>query len=206
MTAPNNKFRNHFIATTALVIYVGILLGNSAARIATSPKTLVDNYPNGKVQNRIEVDEHRQPHGWSREYTDTGTLKAERHYVHGIRDGISRLYYTTGELMTEWIYRNGKRHGTSLGYFKNGRLKDKGVYQNDLLEGPVLKYYPGGALKARMNFKHDLLEGDSFIYFENGQVQSIYRYFKGRAWTLKVYTPDGKLLRKQEFPQPRLQP
>jgi antitoxin component YwqK of YwqJK toxin-antitoxin module len=188
------------------VICVGILLGNSAARVTAFRETLVENYPNGKVHNKIEVDEHQQPHGWSREYTETGILKAERHYKHGIRDGISRLYYTTGELMTEWVYRNGKRHGPSLGYSKNGRLKDKGVYQDDLLEGEVLKYYPGGAVKARMNFKHDRLEGESIIYYENGQVQYIYRYFKGRAWTRKNYSPDGKLLSKQEFPQPPRQP
>ncbi len=99
--------------------------------------------------------------------------------------------------MTEWVYRNGKRHGMAFGYFKNGHLKDKGTYQNDLLEGSVLKYYPDGAVKAGMNFKHDRLEGESIIYYENGQVQYVYRYFKGRVWTRKDYSPDGKLLRKQ---------
>ena len=48
-----------------------------------------------------------------------------------------------------------------------------------------------------MNFKHDRLEGESIIYFESGQVQYIYRYFKGRVWTHKDYSPDGKLLSKQ---------
>jgi antitoxin component YwqK of YwqJK toxin-antitoxin module len=179
-----------------------MLLGHLETEAIAAPEILVENYPNGKLHYKIEADEHRQPHGWSREYTEAGTLKAERHYVHGIRDGISRLYYTTGELMTEWVYNNDKRHGPSLGYFKNGRLKDKGTYQNDLLEGTVLKYYPGGTVKARMNFKHDRLEGESTIYFENGKIQYIYRYFKGRLWTRKDYSPDEKLLRKQEFPLP----
>lgn len=202
MTAPNNKYWNHFTATTTSLIFVWILLVIPAEGIPISPEALVENHPNGKIHFTIEIDEHRQPHGWSREYTEAGTLKAERHYEHGVRDGISRLYYNTGELMTEWIYRKGKRHGRSLGYFKNGRLKDKGIYQNDLLEGEVLKYYPGGEVKARMNFKHDLLDGESITYFENGQAQYIYRYFKGRIWTRKDYSSDGQLLRKQEFPQP----
>lgn len=204
MTTPNNNFWNRFTATTTPLFFVLAFLGYPAGRAITTTETF--NYPNGNVHHTIEVDEHRQPHGWSREYTVTGTLKAERHYEHGVRNGISRLYYTTGELMTEWVYRDGKRHGTSLGYFKNGRLKDKGIYENDLLEGEVLKYYPGGALKARMNFKHDRLEGESTIYFENGPVQYIYRYFKGHVWTRKDYSPGGKLLRKQEFPQPPPQP
>jgi len=195
MTAPNNKFWNRFTATITPVIFILALLGYPAAKVTASPETL--NYPNGNIHYKIEVDEHRQPHGWSREYTEAGTLKAERLYEHGIRDGISRLYYTTRELMTEWVYSNGKSHGSSLGYFKNGRLKDKGIYQNDLLEGTVLKHYPSGAVKARMNFKHDRLEGESIIYFESGQVQYIYRYFKGRVWTRKDYSPDGKLLSKQ---------
>ncbi len=206
MTAPNNKFWNRFTATTTPVIFVLMLLGHPVTPALASPEPLAENYPNGKIHYKIEVDEHRQPHGWSREYTEAGILKAERHYEHGVRHGISRLYYTTGELMTEWVYRNGKRHGSSLGYSKNGRLKDRGTYRNDLLEGEVLKYYPGGAVKARMHFKHDRLEGESIIYFENGQVQYIYRYFKGRAWTRKDYSPDGKLLSKHEFPQPPFQP
>ncbi len=204
MTAPKNKFWNRFTTIATPVIFVLPLLGYPAAQVTAAPATL--NYPNGKVHYKIEVDEHRQAHGWSREYTEAGALKAERHYEHGIRDGISRLYYTTGELMTEWRYQNGKRHGSSLGYFKDGRIKDKGVYQNDLLEGEVLKYYPGGSVKARMNFKHDRLEGESIIYFENGQVQNIYRYFRGRVWTRKDYSPDGKLLSKHEFPHPPVQP
>ena len=206
MTAPNNKFRNRFTTTITPVIFVCMLLGHPETQAIAAQEILVENYPNGTIHSKIEIDAHRQPHGWSREYTESGILKAERHYNHGIRDGISRYYYTTGELMTEWVYSDGKRHGPSLGYFKNGRLKDKGVYQNDLLEGTVLKYYPGGAVKARMNFKHDRLEGESITYYENGRAQHIYRYFKGRIWTRKDYSPDGKLLRKQEFPQPSLQP
>ena len=137
MAVPNSKFWNRFTATLTPVMFVWMLLGYPAARVAAALETLVENYPNGKVHRKIEVDEHRQPHGWSREYTEAGILKAERHYEHGVRDGISKLFYPTGELMTEWIYRNGKRHGPSLGYFKNGRLKDKGTYENDLLEGTV---------------------------------------------------------------------
>jgi antitoxin component YwqK of YwqJK toxin-antitoxin module len=171
-----------------------------------SPEVVIEHYPNNKVHYKIEIDSQQRQHGWSREYTEAGILKAERHYTHGVRDGISRLYYTTGELMTEWMYHNGKRHGPSLGYFKSGRVKDRGMYQSDLLEGPVLKYYPDGRIKARMNFKHDLLEGESITYYESGQVQHIYHYFKGQAWTRKDYSPEGKLLRKQGFPQPPLHP
>ena len=203
---PNNNFRNGFTAIFTPLFFVLILLGPSAAWATVSPGILVEHYPNHKIHFKIEVDDQHKPHGWSREYTEAGTLKAEHHYERGIRNGISRLYYTTGELMTEWNYRNGQRHGPSLGYFKNGRLKDKGTYQNDLLEGAVLKYYPDGRIKARMNFKHDRLEGESTTYFENGEIQHIYRYFEGQLWTRQDYSPDGKLLRKQEFPQHSTRP
>ena len=206
MTAPNIKFRNCFTATTISLIFVWGLLGTPAAPVTAAPEILLERYSNGRIHFEIEVDEQQQPHGWSREYSEAGILKAERHYEHGVRDGTSRLYYTTGELMTAWGYRNDKRHGPSLGYYKSGRLKDKGMYLNDLLEGTVFKYYTDGTLKARMNFKHDLLEGESTIYFKNGQVQYIYRYFKGQLWTRKDYSPDGKPLRKQEFLRPPLQP
>lgn len=206
MIAPNNNFWNSFTAFFTPVILVLALSGFLAAHVAASPEIRVEHYPNNKVHYKIEVDDQQKRHGWSREYTESGILKAEHHYVHGIRDGISRLYYNTGELMTEWIYRNGKRHGPSLGYFKNGRLRDRGTYQNDLLEGAVIKYYSDGAVKARMNFKHNRLEGESTVYYKNGKVQYIYRYFKGQAWTRKDYSPDGKLLRKQEFLQPPHQP
>ena len=206
MTTLNTNFWNKFTAIITPIIFALALLGFFTTQVTASPETFVERYPNDKVHFRVEVDNHQKPHGWSREYTATGILKAEHHYAHGIRDGISRLYYTTGELMTEWIYHNGKRHGPSLGYFKTGRLKDKGMYQNDLLEGAVLKYYPDGKIKARMNFKLDQLEGESITYYKNGKAQHIYRYFKGRAWTRKDYSPDGKLLRKQEFPQPPFHP
>jgi len=206
MTAISTNFWNKFTANYTPVIFALALLELFATRVATASEILVEHYPNNKVHYKIEVDAQQKPHGWSREFTESGILKAERHYTHGVRNGISRLYYTTGELMTEWVYQNGKRHGPSLGYYKTGRMKDKGMYQNDLLDGTVLKYYPGGAVKARMNFKNDLLEGESIIYYENGQAQHIYRYFKGQAWTRKDFSPDGKLLRKQKFPQPPFQP
>jgi antitoxin component YwqK of YwqJK toxin-antitoxin module len=206
MTEPNTKFRNCFTATTISLVFIWGLLETPATRATATQKVLTEKYSSGTIHNEIEVDEQQQPHGWSREYTEAGNLKAEHHYEHGVRDGVSRLYYTTGELMTEWVYRNDKRHGPSLGYFKNGRLKDKGMYQDDLLEGTVLKYYPNGVIKARMNFKRDLLEGESTIYFKNGQVQYIYRYFKGQLWTRKDYSSDGKLLRKQEFLRPSPHP
>ena len=205
MTTPNN-FCNGFMAALTPLIFILVFLDSSTAWATASPETLVEHYPNHKVHFEIEVDGQQRSHGWSREYTEAGTLKAEHHFEHGVRDGISRLYYSTGELMTEWNYRKGKRHGPSVGYFKNGRLKDKGTYENDLLEGTVLKYFPGGGIKARMNFEQGLLEGESIIYYENGQTQHIYRYFEGRAWTRKDYNPNGKLLRKQEFPQPSTHP
>lgn len=206
MTAPNITLRNGFTVIFTPVVCILVLLASSSKQVAASPKTHVEHYPNGSIHFKVEVDEAQKPHGWSREYTDSGILKAEHHYVHGIRDGISRLYYTTGELMTEWNYRSGKRHGPSFGYFKNGRLKDKGTYRNDLLEGTVYKYYTDGGVKARMRFKRGRLEGESFIYDQNGKVQHIYHYFKGQAWTREDYSPDGELLRKQEFPQPSVQP
>ena len=202
MSAPSKYFWNRLTATIIFLIFVWGLWGHPVDGIPSSPEPLVEKYTSGKVHFTIEIDKHRQPHGWSRENTEAENLKTERHYKHGVRDGISRLYYTSGELMTEWVYRKGKRHGRSLGYFKDGRIKDQGNYQNDRLEGEVLKYYPGGTLKARMSFKHDRLDGESIIYFENGQAKYIYRYFKGRAWTREDYSPDGKLLSKQEFPQP----
>ena len=206
MTAPNTKIWNRFTAITAPLIFVLAVSGTSTSQVTTSPEIHTEHYPTGEIHYKVEVDKQQKPHGWSREYTKAGALKTERHYTHGVRDGISRLYYTTGELMTEWIYQNGKRHGVSLGYFKNGRLKDKGNYQNDLLEGEVLKYYSSGSLKARMIFKQDRLEGESFTYHKNGQVQHIYHYFKGQAWTRKDYSPEGKFIRKQEFTQPSIQP
>lgn len=206
MAAPNHKFLNRFIARFTLVVFCLALLGSPEVVYPGSSKILVKNYPGGGVHFKIETDEHRQPHGGSREYSEIGTLKSERHYQHGVRDGIGRLYYMTGELMTQWIYRDGLRHGTSLGYFKNGRIKDKGVYQDDRLEGPVLLYYSGGAFKARMNFKRDRPEGKSTTYYENGKVRTIYHYRKGRALAREEYRPDGKLLRKQEFLQLQMPP
>ena len=70
----------------------------------------------------------------------------------------------------------------------------------------VVEPYPGGTLKARMHFERDRPEGQSTTYDENGRVQFIYHYRKGRVTVREDYRPDGKLLRKQEFPQPPGQP
>lgn len=75
-----------------------------------------------------------------------------------------------------------------------------------MLEGTVLMYYPGGGLKARMHFERDRHEGKATTYDEKGRVQFIYHYRKGRVRVREDYRPDGKLLRKQEFPQPPVQP
>jgi antitoxin component YwqK of YwqJK toxin-antitoxin module len=202
MTAASNKPLNCFDINLASANFILLLFIFVGTTVHAAPNIHVENYPGGQLHYKVEVDDQQEPHGWYREYTEAGILKAERQYDHGVRHGISRLYYTTGELMTEWNYREGKRHGPSLGFFKSGRLKDQGAYLDDRLEGEVLKYYPSGALKARMSFKKDRLENESTIYYKNGQIQHIYRYFKGRVWTRKDYSPDGKFLRKQEFPIP----
>ncbi len=153
-----------------------------------------------------QMDADGRPHGLSREYFPTGTLRAERHYHHGLLHGISRLYYPSGALQTEWRYKEGKREGKGVGYFESGVLKDEGFYQDDRQEGPTRLYSSDGSLKAELNFENGILEGTSKTYYPGGGVNYIYTYRKGRIAKSQTFGPDGALLVEQDYPISQVQP
>ena len=186
--------------------WLGLILLLALAGAEVNAAEVEERNPDGSLLAIRQLDAAGRPHGLSREYYPTGTLRAEKHYNHGLLHGTSRLYYPTGALQTEWSYREGKREGRGVGYYENGVLKDEGFYKNDQQEGLTRLYSSDGSLKAELTFKNGILEGTTKTYNPGGGINYIYTYRKGRIVRSQTFGPDGSLHLEQDYPISQVQP
>ncbi|MFA5059368.1 MAG: toxin-antitoxin system YwqK family antitoxin [Candidatus Omnitrophota bacterium] len=109
----------------------------------------------------------------------------------------TKEYYDSGELKASYLYQNGKKNGPAKTYFKNGTVNDEVIYKNDKLNGSARKYYENGILHQEAFFKNGVLEGKGKIYDSKGQLAEEYVYKKG-----KPIIPRGKQeVKKSEPPK-----
>ena len=67
-------------------------------------------------------------HGPVKQWRPVGTLKFERRYVDGERDGLSRGYSKAGRLVSEEIFDEGQRDGPLREWFASGERKEEAEY------------------------------------------------------------------------------
>lgn len=67
-------------------------------------------------------------HGPVKQWRPVGTLKFERLYVDGERDGLSRGYSKAGRLISEELFEEGQRNGPLREWFASGERKEEAEY------------------------------------------------------------------------------
>lgn len=163
------------------------------------------------------------------EYYDDGkTVRYEYSYSDGQLNGLSKEFYETGELKAEMQYRSGKliakkqflrdgrleydmkivedkRHETEFEYYQTGELFRQRQLVNGVREGLEKEYYTSGKTKAERNYKSGKRHGAARGYHRNGNlqgdwefvdglpVQAIIYYSSGEKWLVHPNFKDGNL-------------
>ncbi len=131
------------------------------------------------------------------------------------RHGRWKWFYETGELREEGVYRHGLKHGFFKTYDLSGNLKEIVKYQDgekvdDAGELALLEmrrdYYPNGKVKVEATYRDGVAEGIRREFDEEGNVEKSFTFKNGqliaegiiaangqRQGFWKLYYPDGSL-------------
>jgi antitoxin component YwqK of YwqJK toxin-antitoxin module len=95
--------------------------------------------------------------GTEKYFNENGTIRAERTYKDGKRDGVSKIY-NNGALIIEMPFKNGKKEGVLKLYDKNGKLGSERSYKNDLADGLSRSYSKNGEVYFEVLYKNGVAE------------------------------------------------
>lgn len=140
-------------------------------------------------------------HGPVKQWRPIGTLKFERRFLDGQREGLSRTYSKAGKLLGEEIYAAGLRHGPFREWFASGQQKEEAEYIRGQKHGPRKQYSRDGRLLRRENYVNGELDGRwSDFHLETGSPKSWGTFEKGQRTGLwEEGTPEGKVVASREF-------
>lgn len=73
------------------------------------------------------------------------------------------------------------------------------TFVNGVLEGPKTWYSESGNIVLQEYYKNNKVEGEQKAYYENGNLKSVVDYKGSRVMGMVAYSPDGKVLHKDDF-------
>ena len=81
------------------------------------------------------------------------SLREERYYNHGKKNGLLRIWFYTGEIALEFGYKDGYMNGQGRNWYKTGQLATETTYKKDMKEGIYKEWYSDGKMKKQSNYK-----------------------------------------------------
>ena len=135
-------------------------------------------FDNGQVSGEYSYSNNKLD-GLSREYHESGALKAEILYTEGIRVSTYKEYYEDGKIKYVESYKNGIVDGIVKEYFASEQLSGEFAYKEGKLNGNSVEYYESGAVKVAGKYSDDRKHGEFISYYENGDVFKIESYSEG---------------------------
>lgn len=101
-------------------------------------------------------------------------------YLQGKEHGLAEGFHADGSLRYERHYRFGHREGMHRSFWQNGRVQSVELWSHDLLEGEQRAYHENGA-PAELRHYHDGQEdGLQRLYDKDGRVVASYTFQQGR--------------------------
>ncbi|MCF6308085.1 MAG: hypothetical protein L3J09_09035 [Flavobacteriaceae bacterium] len=128
----------------------------------------------GKMIGKNRIDE------WIYYHKNSNVIMTKEYYKNGKLDGQKITYYLTNKIAEEVIYENGIKQGKNNYYSPTGVLLKKLLYKNDELHGPVTYYDGSGNITLEGNYKE-------------GKKHGIWKTYK-----------NGKFIKEEVFPKPRV--
>jgi antitoxin component YwqK of YwqJK toxin-antitoxin module len=175
------------------VIYVDGLEEGIAKEFAEDGRiTQLITYKKGFISNRERInrfDNEGKNHGNWKYFYDTGSLKRECIYKHGLKNGYYKEYDIDGNLIHAFKYVDGEKQefvaeltklDVKTEYYFDGRVKIKATYKDDKPEGVWREYAEDGKIEKSYIYKNGVVIGEGIIteqgerngqwkeYFDNG--------------------------------------
>lgn len=132
-------------------------------------------------------------------YYDNGSVHFVYHYVDEKLEGVTKEYYDSGELKAEIVYKQGKVESQKE-FLKNGRLERETRYLDDKKHETRIEYYSTGELFRERQLIDGILEGIEKEYYQNGKLKAERNYQNGKRHGSAVgYYANGNLKGDWEF-------
>lgn len=140
-------------------------------------------------------------HGPVKQWRPVGTLKFERLYVDGQRDGLSRAFSKAGKLLSEEIFDSGQRDGPLREWFASGERKEEAEYVQGKRQGARKLFTRTGVLMRSENYEDGELHGRWSDFHGDSGVPKTYGSFERgqRVGVWEEATPEGKVVASREF-------
>lgn len=147
-------------------------------------------YPSGAIHFEYARMNGRL-HGTTKEYFETGELKAEIVYKDGKLES-KREFLRNGKLSNELRITGGKKYETQIQYYPTGELFRERSLVNGVLEGLETDYYQNGKKKAERRYENGRKEGNSKGYHNNGNLQGDWEFLNGVPVKATIYYRTGE--------------
>ena len=140
-------------------------------------------------------------HGPVKQWRPVGTLKFERLYVDGERNGLSRGYSKAGRLITEEIFEKGQRNGPLREWFASGERKEEAEYVFGKRQGARKLFTRTGMLMRSEHYVDGELHGQwSDFHGDTGIPKSYGRFEMGqRVGVWEEATEAGAVVASREY-------
>lgn len=103
-----------------------------------------------------------------------------------IKHGLTKEFYQSGQLKAEVNFDNGKVNGQLKVYFESGKVAEISNWKNDSLNGLAKYYYDNGVLYQEANYKAGRLNGEQNTFYENGNLKTSLLYKDGLLWQATI--------------------
>ena len=167
----------------------------------TNTYTYVENYPNGRIHKRFNV-QHNKIIGSPIIYYPGGTVYQvdsafQPHDIYNpYWDGMTKRYYKNGLLQAELPVKKGVFEGLAKVFNENGILiKQYFLIQDSIRTGPYTEFYTNGTISVKAAYKNGLLDGMMYYFDEKGDTLKCYNTNKGEmVMPYKKWLDNGTIL------------
>ncbi len=131
-------------------------------------------------------------HGLTKEFYETGELKAEHTYKSG-KLIAQKKFRRNGSLEYEMKYnKEGNKIETQIEYYQTSELFRQRNLINGKREGLEIEYYRNGQKKAERNYKNGRKEGSAKGFHINGNVQGDWIFEHGEPAMATIFYSTGE--------------
>lgn len=103
-------------------------------------------------------------------------------YQNGLRHGREVSRYSDGSLKLDRRWDEGHREGEVRAWWPDGTLQEVSTYVNDVLEGVSSRWFTDGQQASIFTYLHGREEGAQQMWYEDGTLRANYIVIDGRRY------------------------
>lgn len=134
---------------------------------AGSARERVRNHPNGRLRDRVALDELGRPHGEYASFHPNGAAWESGTFEHGAKTGTWRAYHENGQPRDECEYEGGRAEGVARLWDAEGHLLRETTMHGQP-EGPASSWYANGQLESQGSYTNGQRAGPWRFWLADG--------------------------------------